>query len=54
MEGFDAAKFDEILGLKEKGLAATVMATVGYRAADDAYSSLAKVRRPKEELFIHI
>jgi nitroreductase/dihydropteridine reductase len=54
MEGFDAAKFDEILGLKEKGLTATVMATVGYRAADDIYSKLAKVRRPKEEMFIHI
>lgn len=54
MEGFDAAKFDEILGLKDKGLTATVMATVGYRADDDPYSKLAKVRRPKEELFIHV
>ncbi|TWR29841.1 NAD(P)H-dependent oxidoreductase [Mucilaginibacter pallidiroseus] len=54
MEGFDAAKFDEILGLKEKGLTATVIATVGYRASDDPYAGLVKVRRPKEELFIHI
>jgi nitroreductase/dihydropteridine reductase len=54
MEGFDAAKFDEILGLKEKGLTATVIATVGYRADDDPFSKLAKVRRPKEELFIHV
>jgi nitroreductase/dihydropteridine reductase len=54
MEGFDPAQFDEILGLKEKGLTATVIATIGYRAEDDPYSKLSKVRRPKEELFIHI
>jgi len=54
MEGFDAAKFDEILGLKEKNLTATVIATVGFRAHDDFYSKQVKVRRPKEEFFIHI
>ncbi|TSD64721.1 NAD(P)H-dependent oxidoreductase [Inquilinus sp. KBS0705] len=54
MEGFDASKFDEILGLKEKGLTATVMATIGYRAEDDTYAQLAKVRRPAAELFIRI
>ncbi|MEN0055678.1 MAG: NAD(P)H-dependent oxidoreductase [Mucilaginibacter sp.] len=54
MEGFDAAKFDEILGLKEKGLTTTVIAAVGFRAEDDHYSKMIKVRRPKEELFIHV
>ncbi|MBD1363407.1 NAD(P)H-dependent oxidoreductase [Mucilaginibacter sp. ZT4R22] len=54
MEGFDPAKFDEILGLKEKGLTATVIAAVGFRADDDHFSKLIKVRRPKKELFIHI
>ena len=54
MEGFDAEKFDEILGLKEKGLTASVIAAVGFRADDDRYSQMIKVRRPKEELFIHI
>ena len=54
MEGFDPAKFDEILGLKEKGLTATVIAAVGFRADDDPFSKLIKVRRPKTELFIHI
>lgn len=54
MEGFDAVKFDEILGLKEKGLTTSVIAAVGFRAHDDAYSTLAKVRRPKEELFLHV
>ncbi|MFD0795259.1 NAD(P)H-dependent oxidoreductase [Mucilaginibacter litoreus] len=54
MEGFDAEKFNEILGLTKQGLTATVIAAIGYRAEDDPYSKLVKVRRPKEELFIHI
>ncbi|MBW4890374.1 nitroreductase family protein [Mucilaginibacter sp. HMF5004] len=54
MEGFAPEKFDEILGLREKGLTASVIATIGYRAEDDAYSKLVKVRKPKSELFIHI
>jgi nitroreductase/dihydropteridine reductase len=54
MEGFAAGKFDEILELKAKGLTTSVIAAIGFRSADDEYSKLAKVRRPKEELFIHI
>jgi nitroreductase/dihydropteridine reductase len=54
MEGFDAAKFDEILGLKEKGLTTTVIAAVGFRSEDDQYSKMIKVRRSKEELFLHV
>jgi len=54
MEGFLAGKFDEILGLKELGLTAAVIAPIGYRSDEDVYSKLAKVRKPKEELFIHI
>jgi len=54
MEGFDAAQFDEILGLKEKGLTTSVIAAVGFRAEDDVYSKMIKVRRPKSELFIHV
>lgn len=54
MEGFAAGKFDEILGLKEKGLTTSVIVPIGFRSADDDYSKLAKARRPKEELFIHV
>jgi len=54
MEGFLAGKFDEILGLKELGLTTVVIAPIGYRSDEDVYSKLAKVRKPKEELFIHI
>ena len=54
MEGFDPAGFDKILGLTEKGLTATVIATIGYRSEDDKTSYAPKVRRPANELFIHI
>jgi nitroreductase/dihydropteridine reductase len=54
MEGFEAGSFDEILGLKALGLTTSVIAPIGFRADDDPFSKAAKVRRPKEELFIHI
>lgn len=54
MEGFNATQFDEILGLNELGLTTSVIAAVGYRAEDDIYSKMLKVRRPKSELFIHV
>jgi nitroreductase/dihydropteridine reductase len=54
MEGFNAAQFDEILGLKEKGLSTAVIAAIGFRAEDDHFSKLLKVRKPEEELFIHL
>lgn len=54
MEGFEAGRFDEILGLRELGLTTSVIAPIGFRAEDDALSKAIKVRRPKAELFIHI
>ncbi len=54
MEGFDRAQYDEILGLKAKGLAAAVVATLGYRSATDKYASAPKVRFPKEQIFISV
>jgi nitroreductase len=50
MEGFVPEKYDEILGLPAKGYQSIVMATAGYRAADDANANLAKVRYPKPEM----
>lgn len=54
MEGFQPGKFDEILGLNKLGLTSVVIAPVGFRSDEDVYSKQAKVRRPVEELFIHI
>ncbi len=51
MEGFDAAQFDKILGLTEKGLKSVVIMPVGFRAADDATAQYIKVRKPESELF---
>lgn len=50
MEGLDPAKYDEILGLPAKGFKTVVACPAGYRAADDKYASLKKVRFPKADL----
>lgn len=52
MEGFEAMKVDEILGLK--GYTATVLCTLGYRSEDDWLSSLSKVRFPRSKLIERI
>ena len=52
MEGFDAEKFDEILELSQEGLESVVLCAVGYRAHDDHYAALKKVRFENNELFI--
>lgn len=51
MEGFDPLQYDEILGLKEKGLHASLVATVGYRHHEDDTQHYIKVRKPKADLF---
>jgi len=51
MEGFDAAKYNEILGLTEKGLTATVVLTIGYRHEEDVAQNQDKVRKPMSTLF---
>jgi nitroreductase len=53
MEGFDAAQFNEILGLTD--YSAVVLAAVGYRNAEsDWLANLPKVRFSKEELITRI
>jgi len=55
MEGFNTEKFDEVLGLKEKGLKSVVLLALGYRDEEnDKYAKLKKVRVPKEEFVIRI
>jgi nitroreductase len=44
MEGFVPEKYDEVLGLDAKGYASRVVATAGYRAADDPSGKAKKVR----------
>ena len=54
MEGLDPAKYDEILGLAGTDYATVCACPAGYRAADDAYAQLPKVRFPREELVQHV
>ena len=51
MEGFEADKYNEILGLTEKGLKADVVLAVGYRSEEDETQHGVKVRKPIEKLF---
>lgn len=52
MEGFDKNKVDAILGLKEKGLSATLIVTLGYRDKNDDTQHWRKVRKPNDQFFI--
>jgi nitroreductase len=54
MEGFEPAKYDEILGLPEQGYHAVVACAAGYRSAEDASAGWPKVRFPASELVTHI
>jgi nitroreductase len=50
MEGFNAAQYDDILELKEKGLSAVVIAAIGFRASDDKMQHARKVRKSLDDL----
>lgn len=49
MEGFDAQKVDEIIGLADKKLAAVSILALGYRG-DDTHATLPKTRRDFNEV----
>lgn len=50
MEGIDPKKYDQILGLEGSGWKTVVACPIGYRAADDKYSSMKKVRFSNSEV----
>jgi nitroreductase len=54
MEGFNPAKYDEILGLTAQGYASVLVCPAGYRAADDKYAVMPKVRYDRSEVIGHI
>ncbi|MEO1012783.1 MAG: NAD(P)H-dependent oxidoreductase [Bacteroidota bacterium] len=54
MEGFDAKKYNEILGLDDKSLNAAVVMTIGYRSEEDKTQHYKKVRKTKGDLIVHI
>jgi nitroreductase len=54
MEGFVSADYDRILKLTEKGCTSVVLCALGYRAEDDKYGQMAKVRFPDEEVIVRV
>lgn len=50
MEGFEPAKYDEILGLPEAGFSATVACAAGYRNPADRFAAFQKVRFPVSDI----
>jgi nitroreductase len=54
MEGLDPAEYDRLLGLQGSGYATVVALALGYRAANDKYAALPKVRYELADLVRHI
>tara|TARA_Y100000385_G_C12987659_1_gene591386 strand:+ start:538 stop:1173 length:636 start_codon:yes stop_codon:yes gene_type:complete len=50
MEGFSPKQFDEILELDKLGLKSVLVCPVGFRASDDKYIDVKKVRYSKDEI----
>lgn len=48
--GFDPKKYDEVLGLKAKGIQSCVVCPIGYRSDDDAHQNDPKIRFGEPEL----
>ena len=54
MEGIEPAKYDALLSLPDQGFATAVACVAGYRAADDKYATLPKVRFKTEDVVVRI
>ena len=50
MEGFDPSKYDEILEINKGEYASVAVAALGYRASNDSYQTLKKVRLDMKDL----
>ena len=54
MEGFDAVKFNEILGLADLNLHSTVLLPLGYRSSEDATQNYKKVRQDISDIVVQM
>ncbi len=50
MEGIIHEKYDEILGLRDRGYTTSVACALGYRSSEDKYAALPKVRFEKSDV----
>ena len=54
MEGFKPEALDDLLSLKNKELKSVLLLPVGYRADDDMFASLKKVRKNIKESVLEL
>jgi nitroreductase len=54
MEGLNPNEYDRVLGLAGSGYATVVACALGYRASNDKYAALPKVRYETEDVVKHI
>lgn len=54
MEGFDPVAYDAFFKLKEKGLRSALVMPIGYRAKDDMFADMKKVRKDLTDSIIEI
>lgn len=52
MEGFSPPDYDRVLGLKDMGLGSVALATLGFRAGDDAFAKMPKVRMAMDDFVL--
>lgn len=53
LEGFSSEDYDQILGLKQKGLKSVLLLPIGYRAENDMFANFKKVRKELPDSVIH-
>ncbi len=54
MEGFLPNEYDQILTLKSQGLRSVLLMPIGYRADDDPFANMVKVRKSIDESVLQI
>ena len=54
LEGFNPAKFNEVLGLDAHNLHASILLVLGYRSDEDATAAYAKVRKDLKDIVVTI
>ena len=54
MEGIEPAKYDALLGIAGQGYGTVVACVAGYRAADEKYATIPKVRFPLKEVIVEV
>jgi nitroreductase len=54
MEGFIPKKFDEVLNLEPKGLKSVLLLPIGFRAEDDQFATMKKVRKSEDHTIIEL